>query len=226
MKAKILKLKFLLACLRFVKDPRRTEEVFALSAQLASPEKFRATLALLKQNPETKNLIESNYRPGRIDRNIETYAPGTLGRAYLQYMRDNNLDPDFYEVLPTDSEINFVRTRIRETHDIWHVITEFKTDNAGEAGLGAVYVSQMQSSVLALTTGLLLVHAVLFDSSNIPNYFEQIARGWKIGKASYPLFARRWEEELHRPLAEIRKELGISHFFTSEDRTLHARLHQ
>lgn len=204
-----------MACLRFVKNPNRTEEVFRVSDQLSTSERFAAAVERLKKaQPGIKTLIEERYRPYAIALDLSHYRPGTLGHSYVQYMQENQLDPNFYEKLPIDSDVNYIRTRMRETHDFWHVILDFKTDPTGEAGLATAYVAQLGSPVMALVAGLLVVHAVLYDISNVPSYFSNLARGWELGSSCRSLLAMRWEERLHTSLDELRGELGIHGFFS------------
>ncbi len=213
LKSAYLKILLFKTCIRFIKDPRRTEEVFRISEQMATKEQFQSLIDRAKSNPDICHLIESRYSPSKISMRIEDYAVGTLGHSYIKFMTENKLDPNFYELVGTSTDINYLRTRIRETHDLWHVIFGFETDNAGEAGLSSAYVAQISTPVLALVVGLMLIHAVLFDFANIRNYFEQISRGWTLGKSAFPLLSQKWEERMHDNLDTIRYELGIGHFF-------------
>ena len=61
-----------------------------------------------------------------------------------------NLDPkDILVPENVGSDFDYVRAHLRETHDVWHPVTGFDTDVAGELGLQAFYLAQFQAPLLA-----------------------------------------------------------------------------
>src|ERR1700683_2563424 len=67
---------------------------------------------------------------------------GSLGRTFADHMRANGLDPAAIPTLTSNDELEFIRAHLYETHDVWHAVTGFNTDVAGELGLQAFYAAQ------------------------------------------------------------------------------------
>jgi ubiquinone biosynthesis protein Coq4 len=62
---------------------------------------------------------------------------GSLGRTFADHMRANGLDPSAIPTMTSNDELEFIRAHLYETHDVWHAVTGFHTDVAGELGLQA-----------------------------------------------------------------------------------------
>jgi ubiquinone biosynthesis protein COQ4 len=53
-------------------------------------------------------------------------------------MKQKGFQPDFYRKLDIKDDDSYITIRTGQTHDIWHIITGFGTDLAGEVGLQAL----------------------------------------------------------------------------------------
>jgi ubiquinone biosynthesis protein Coq4 len=125
-------------------------------------------------------------------------------------MKSLGLDPYFFPNLEVHDELDYVRVHLYETHDIWHVVTGFATDVAGELGLQALYSAQLRVGILQpvlLAAGML--NAALFDRGDVGARLEAMSRGWRLGQAALPLFGKPWAGMWSKPLAEIRADLGL-----------------
>jgi ubiquinone biosynthesis protein Coq4 len=97
--------------------------------------------------------------------------------------------------------------RVGAMHGLWHVLTDYETDEAGEAALLAFSIGQgLSSRTLRL---LLLAAAVLAPKSAGFAFQRYLGRALRRGRGAGPLYAQRYEELLPRPLAEVRAQLGI-----------------
>jgi ubiquinone biosynthesis protein COQ4 len=98
--------------------------------------------------------------------------------------------------------------RIRQTHDIWHVMTGFGTDLAGETGLQAFSFAQTQSPLsVALLAGSIV--STLKSSSSLTPIVESMQQGWQMGENAHSLLAQKWEENWEKPLSEWRADLNV-----------------
>jgi ubiquinone biosynthesis protein Coq4 len=133
---------------------------------------------------------------------------GSLGHRYAHHMVDNHYDPP--PILPvTDAESYFI-AHLVEVHDVWHVVTGWKTDKAGEIGLQGFYLAQLypSSGFLALVAKNLLKTA-LEDVEDTDAHMRALVTGWVQGKHTRPLFGADWKALWPRPLAEIRAQFGF-----------------
>ena len=135
---------------------------------------------------------------------------GTLGRAVADFMRARGLDPASIPRHESDDEASYVRAHLYETHDVWHVVTGFDTDVAGELAVQAFYSAQLDGELPRLIVIGGLVNARLRGGDDWGRRLDAISRGWTRGKAARPLFGVAWDELWARPLDEVRAGLGIA----------------
>ncbi|MBX3273472.1 MAG: hypothetical protein KF729_24625 [Sandaracinaceae bacterium] len=203
---------------RLLDDPDKTEEAFTIVRVIDGGgidrlhQRFTST-------PEGRRLLEG--RPSILamlsDRAALAAMPeGSLGRAYLAYCEREGVDAGGLvdasandERDELDDERRYIAERMRDTHDLYHVVTGCRTDLAGELGVLAFTTAQTGS----LGTGL-LVAAGYAHSYTLP---ESGGAGRRMAREMFSrgLRARSlptapWEQLLSRPLDEVRVELGIT----------------
>ena len=110
----------------------------------------------------------------------------------------------------------YLGMRIRKTHDIWHVLTGFDTDAAGEVGLMGFYQAQYPSPFpMAIKAATMLGAIERRDLAEIADILEQIGAGYQNGKRAHRLYAVRWEDYWERDLAEVRGEFSIEPYLAA-----------
>ena len=97
-----------------------------------------------------------------------------------------------------------------ETHDLWHVVTGFDTDVAGELGLQAFYLAQFPGKLAALILSIGMVNTTLFAFDERSQRLDAIARGWQLGRTAHSFLAVRWADLWSLPLAEVRARVGVT----------------
>jgi ubiquinone biosynthesis protein Coq4 len=135
---------------------------------------------------------------------------GTLGRVFADHMISNGLDPKAIpipEIEPGD--LRYVKAHLRETHDIWHVVTGFNTDVAGEIGLQAFYLAQFPAHLSAVLIAMAFVHIATKNIDARDAMMNEIMRGWTIGKRADLFFGFEWAKHWATPLVEVRRMLHV-----------------
>lgn len=191
------------------RDPRRLDVVFSLRDSLDQMEQVRPIVEKLRRFPGPAAALRERQRLGRIDRaRLAALPEGTLGRTYADWMTAMNLDPASIPALPARDELEYLPAHLYETHDIWHVVTGFGPDIAGELGLQAFYLAQVEGPLplAILSAGML---NSIGNTDDVERRMDEIVRGWQLGRKARPLFGVRWDEMWSRPLAEIRREFGV-----------------
>ncbi len=203
----------------FMADPDRTE--LALEAISAvSPRDFERLFQRFVADPDGRRLFAE--RPSLLaalsDRaRLHAMPEGSFGRAYADFMDAGQLTADGLVEADLASEAalgidvrdpdrRWFSERLRDMHDLWHVLDGYGRDEAGEAANLAFSYAQMPFRGIAL----ILVAAALIEpyESRIgwPRY---LLRAWRRGRRTRPLVMARYEELLARPLEEVRATLGI-----------------
>ena len=69
---------------------------------------------------------------------------GTFGKEYARWMIDQGLSPDQRPTdrLPADPDERYLLQRLLEVHDLWHVLSGYNCDAAGEFGMLAFTLGQ------------------------------------------------------------------------------------
>ncbi len=141
--------------------------------------------------------------------------PDSLGYRYYRHCRENDLDPRFIAIesekvaseFPATEEHRFVYNRYRDSHDFWHVLTDYGTDMAGEAGIIAWTYAQTRNKGYLL---IFLLNALMCTSRGRPDVFKTCWQGFRQGRRDRFMLAIDWNQHMHRPIEAIRRDLGIS----------------
>ncbi len=196
---------------RLSQDPNRLGEVFSIADTGSKPEFLAETAAFAARDPQGARALREGPRVGTVDLlELKKLPDGTLGRFFAEHMIANNLDP---RAIPVPShkagDVRYVKTHLRETHDIWHVVTGFHTDVAGEIGLQAFYLAQLPSRLSAVLIAMAFIHLATKNIEARDPIMTEVMRGWALGKHARPFFGFEWGAHWATPLAEVRKLLGV-----------------
>lgn len=197
--------------IRLLIDPNRLNDVFVLERGTVDAATNERVLETLRREPATAHAIEERVRLARVDLTALGALPqGTLGRTFAEFLRARGLDPGALPRLEAPDEETYVRAHLYETHDLWHVVTGFDTDVAGEVGLQAFYSAQVDGALPRWLVMGGLLNAILQQPADWSRRLEAIAQGWRLGKTAKPLFGVRWDDKWRMPLGEVRAGLGLA----------------
>lgn len=191
-------------------NPSSTSSIYDIEDGLRYVKPTNLSVEFIKLQPEVAQVVQERYLAGKIELEaLEKYPPGSLGHSYASYIKDLGLELEFYRSLKVDDDTSYIFMRRRQTHDIWHIITGFKTDLASELGLKAFEIAQMRNtlSVVILVGGI--IRTLFKAPEKLNDTFKFIVIGYLMGAEAKPFLAQKWEENWHKPLAEWREELGI-----------------
>lgn len=198
---------------RLAKDLSRLDEVFQYAETLRNPKLYAEGVAYHMTLPDGPKVLDEKPRIGALDLDALLALPaGTLGHELAAHMKAANLDPAAIPTLDAKSPGEYVFAHYYETHDVWHVLTGFATDKAGELGLQAFYLGQggpARLSAMILSAGFLELLLKEDEWGDREARLYQIARGYVMGKHAKPLFGTRWAELWDVPLVELRARFGI-----------------
>lgn len=193
------------------RDPNRLDAVFHLAEQLSDPED--PGLARMLARPAVREFLARPVEPPLVADlpALRRLPAGTLGRAFADFLDQRGFDPTgLYHSKPGDTDVDRFRLHMEHTHDLWHTVTGFDTDPAGELGVQAVTVAQLGSPLGLLILAAALLNTLVKAQGDADRRMEAITVGWRLGKAARPLFGVPWQELLPLPLTEVRARLGIT----------------
>jgi ubiquinone biosynthesis protein COQ4 len=199
-----------------IANPDDTKQAFRVVQALSGGagermfERFRRTAVGKATLAERRRLIDSL----KDVRALEALAPDTLGRAYLHFLRSQQITADGlvaaseegYRVdRGLDEERVLFADRLRDMHDLWHVVAGYRGDLIGEAAVLALSFAQTKNPGV----GLMALAGFLKIGGVVPGARKLIADGLRRGRRAAWLPGVAWETLLACPLDEVRLELGL-----------------
>lgn len=204
-----------LAALRAIRalheNPEDTSQVFRVIEALSGRHILRM-MRRFSERPEGARLLRERPRLLETLSDVERLRQlpeGSLGRAYLAFLESEGItaqglvDASLEGRKPREPDIDFVRDRMRDQHDLWHVVTGYKGDLIGEAALLAFSFAQTRNLGIAV-----IVLSALLRRRQV-GLRPVVSRAFLRGVRAAWLPAADWESLLPLPLDEVRHRLKI-----------------
>ena len=195
---------------RVLADPEQTDQVLVFSS-LVNAGTMPHRLDRFFGDPAGQRLYAEHRTIDSRTIDLDALAAlpeGTLGRAYAQFLRSRGLTPEVFDDPPeelVDPREQYVVQRIRQTHDLWHVVTGCDTDPAGEIALQAFSFAQLR----APSTLILALAGTLRGLREKPSLPRDVVAAYRAGRHAERLATFPWEDHWATPLVEVRAMLGI-----------------
>ena len=202
---------------KLMKDPEDTHQVFMIGEALRgkslarATERFRATTLGRACLAGTDSLM-----PILADRAaLATLPSGSLGRAYLDFVVTENLSAQGLaeaarkrdEISTATPDEQAFRRQVRDSHDLWHVLTGYGRDPLGEVCLLAFTYAQTRFNglgAIALLGCLRIARAL----RGMP-VRAAVLEGYRTGRDATWLPAEDWSVLLAEDLTRVRDRLGV-----------------
>jgi ubiquinone biosynthesis protein COQ4 len=211
-----------------VADPERTELVFELLDAVGGSGHERC-FQRFAAHTEGQRLLRE--RPSLVDAMADREAlaalpDGSFGRAYLDFAVRRDFAADGLVALNDeqnqksgdlehDPHRRFYFDRLTAMHDLWHVLTGYGTDEAGEATLLAFSLAQMPSRGIAVLVATAFAMLPVDWTLSAHRY---LIAAYRRGRRATSLDRARYEALFALPLDEVRRRLGVT-----SPRDAHAR---
>ena len=200
---------------KLVDDPEDTAQVFAVVRAMSGPSLQRG-LARFSKLPAGRRVLEHDIDllDTLRDRDALRQMPaGSFARAYLDFVEREALSAEALVAASEAGEEAYANDklarygkRLRDQHDLWHVLTNYGPDELGELCLLAFTYAQTRNRGIGL---IVLVGAYKFSQGIGARVFRAARRGFRDGRRASWLPGQDWEALLPRPLADVRRELDI-----------------
>ncbi len=184
----------------------------------------RTMLLRMKASEQGRRILEA--RKSVLDvladrEHLRTLPEGTLGREYARFADSNQLFPERLAAVVVEArsatggqvpgatpEVAFLNDRYRDLHDIWHVVTGYGTDLAGEYGIVALQSQQVGYRAMSVMGFVSMLMTSLAERrlDMVGTWFG----GRRRGREGTYLLAQDWESLLELPLDEVKARLGFS----------------
>lgn len=195
---------------RILTNPEDTERVLEFS-NLANAGRRDERMHLFFEHPIGARLFAERRAidSTTVDLAVLAQLPeGTLGHAYAMFMKNHGLTPDIFDGSPEDvhdERAAYVIQRMRQTHDLWHVITNAETDPAGEVALQAFTFAQLRAPSSGILATLGTLRALPFTRQ----VMRDAIKLYRVGMAAESFAVFPWEDHWATPLVEVRRLLHM-----------------
>jgi ubiquinone biosynthesis protein COQ4 len=192
-------------------DPDRTDQVLEFLSVINSGAATTRRVDRFFADPTGRALFDEHRAIDSRTIDIDALAAlpeGTLGHAYARFLRTHGLTPEVFDGSPpgiSDPKRSYLVQRMRQTHDLWHVVTGCETDPAGEVALQAFTYAQTRTPGSAI----LAVSGALRGVRRKPTIVRDVISLYRIGSRASALPSFPWEDHWATPLAEVRAMLGL-----------------
>jgi ubiquinone biosynthesis protein COQ4 len=147
---------------------------------------------------------------------VAAFAPGTVGAAYRQFLEATGYSADgLVEVSRLEPSADdmahpyaWFGRRVRDTHDIWHVLTGYKADESmGEAALAAFSYAQVGGLGWALICSAAALKSIRVTGSRL--FAKAVWEGYRNGRKAKWISGEDYLTLLHEPIDGARARLRI-----------------
>ncbi len=145
---------------------------------------------------------------------LKAMRPSSLGRMIIDWFERENISTQGLTqaseaarggVDPATSEDEQIYySRLRNLHDVFHVLAGYDRDLRGESAVLAFTIAQNYNRGIAY----LVWNALRAEGWNSPGG-KLIREGYRRGRRAKQLLSQDWEELFERPIDQVREELGV-----------------
>lgn len=201
---------------RLLADPDDTGQVFEIMRALNGKANLRGYRRLLRTAPGGRLAYDRlELKALLMDAAwLDRFAPGTLGAAYRGFVRGQDISAEGLaqvsreriEALEARHPHAWFARRMRDSHDIWHVLSGYGRDPLGEACLVAFSYAQTRG----LGWALIALGAAWRARGGRQPYLRAIREGYRRGARAAWLPGEDYQALLAEPLEAARRRLGLT----------------
>jgi len=205
---------------KLIADKEDTRQVFEIIKALSGRSIFNGYQRMLSLAEGARQAYLRPEIAAKLsdDAWLASFAPGTVGAHYREFINlrsfaadglvDESRKADDSADVDSAHPVAWYARRIRDIHDIWHVLTGYRTDTLGEASILAFTHGQVKNRGVAF-----IVMAAAFEMTRShPNlqYIRSMLEGYRHGKAAKWLPAEDYDALFAEPLEAARLRLNIA----------------
>lgn len=203
---------------RLIADKEDTAQVFEIMRALSGGAIPRGYRRLLRSGEGGRIAYEREEFAERLSDPawLARFEPGTVGAAYRDFVAPRGLTAEGLaresrKVVDADVDaahpLAWYARRLRDVHDVWHVLTGYGTDALGEVCV--VAFSHAQTRSLGFAVIAMAGARQLARQRNGQPYRQAALQAWRNGKAAAWLPKVDYPALFALPLDEARRQLKI-----------------
>ena len=202
---------------RLIRDKEDTAQVFEIMRALSGRSVSRGYNRMLRTVEGGRQAFLGEELAAKLDDPVwlAAFGPGTVGAAYRAFREARGFTADGLaelerEVIPfvdAPHPVVWYSRRLRDVHDIWHVLTGYGTDALGEACVVSFSYGQTRNLGFAFI-GWGAAREIQRENRSVAAR-KAAFQAWRNGRAARWLPGLDYEALFAEPLEAARDRLGI-----------------
>ena len=209
----------------FTQDPEETKYVFEMINALAGQRPAKLYRRFVNTDYGRKTVESNSFLLDVLIRRdwLRSLPEGTLGRTYIDFLDFEGLSPEGLMQAEVDGQVggserkDLIKDpgykvffdRLRDSHDLWHIVSGYGRDGLGELSLLAFSHAQTKDRGIAFLVFMAIVRDFVESPRAAWTVMKAVWEGYRNGKRANWLPAEDWEALMELPLADVRKQLNI-----------------
>lgn len=202
---------------RLIANPDDTAQVFKIIRALTG-NSFEQLYQRVLQDPAGRAILDEKRDILAVlkDRDrLREMADGTLGREYARFLDTEYIDAEGLvhasediddPAIFLDERAQVLSRRLRDSHDLWHVVTGYKRDIFGELALLSFTYRQTGNHGIGF---IVFIASLRLWHEGHREALQLIWNAWWRSRSAAFFPAADWEGMLSMPLAEVRRILQV-----------------
>ena len=198
---------------KFIKNPTDTHSIFkmAKSFQYATPEEM--VMHVMKP-ALSGNLLQSDFEnrvwykhPKMAE--LKKYPEGSFGRETALFFEKHNLDENLFPKADFGNIVDYVTSRIYQTHDFWHVLTGYSVELEDELALQSFAIGQYQQPISLTIIAGGIIHILQKHPERTIDIMNSLTKGYERGQKAKFLLDINIFDYLDKQLKDVRREFNL-----------------
>ena len=204
---------------KLVANKEDTEHVFHITESLKGSRTNRQAWAFIASSQGQRFLAAETDIPGMLDDHARwaDCGPDTVAAHYIAFMKREGLSAaglvaESEKFLPPEKQLfdltQWYFLRLRDTHDLFHILTGYGRDALGEASLlGFTYEQNYNRGIWFIAYAA--AHQIRKQTGTRAPIYGSIAEGRRLGRAAGKLAHMDVEAVMRMDIGDARAMLGV-----------------
>jgi ubiquinone biosynthesis protein COQ4 len=201
-----------LALGRTLLDSNRTDEIVVAEEILAQAQlRYWVEHGVFQDDESTALLQDQAEFSDELLDHLRGLAPTSLGGAFARFLDEHGLSLDaLRQPTPyTEGELeSYLMSRLRQCHDLWHVLMGLGTEGYEEVLVHCFSVAQTGLPYSTVIIGLGTLKHMVFEG-RWKTLTRDTRAAYRSGRDARSILTAYWERRWDQSLSDVRREFGI-----------------
>lgn len=193
-----------------------TQRTAALGGEM--PDAFVTRVAAMSHTYPGISEAAGAAFPDKIDLESLAQQPaGSIGAQFHQLIVDNKFDLEVLDrseigLAALPPPLDYLNTRILQSHDLWHITAGYETTSLHEIALSGFQMAQFGHNYSAQFLSIVAAVGAISPATGYKVLMDTVTTAWVHGRETYPMMLIPWEDVWHKSADDIRADYSIREY--------------